>query len=177
MTFKITSARFDQEASSREFVQLHVVGTTTSGKPFDGLLGLEMDGRDCDWEGTSFGDEEYEELMEPLLDSFEDNVYATAAYAEAVAWSDLQYEHTCHVCNKVNLGDDTLALVHETHVCKECRDAKCHLCEKPPTSIQEIWGVSVGQVPAKCPEGTEPFRYSCSEHGQIVFDSWIDEYL
>jgi hypothetical protein len=66
-----------------------VKGTSTSGHPFEGVVFVEMDGRDADWEGTQFGDEEFEELWEPLME----NIHNEEEYRKAAAlWHALPPE-------------------------------------------------------------------------------------
>jgi len=84
-SYKLMEARFDESKSFHRMSAIHVTGTSVSGKPFQGTLFLEMDGRDMDWEGTTFGNDDFEELMEPLLGA-EDSVYDTVAYQEATSW-------------------------------------------------------------------------------------------
>lgn len=79
--FHLAEAQFLPEKSDSCFIAIRVKGTSTSGHPFEGVAFLEMDGRDAEWEGTQFGDEEFEELWEPLME----NIYEEE-YRKATAW-------------------------------------------------------------------------------------------
>lgn len=63
----------------------NIEGTTAGGLPFKGVLSLDLDGRDMDWDGVPDGMNEdlQEDLFEPLLDG--DDVGGSEAYKKAVS--------------------------------------------------------------------------------------------
>jgi hypothetical protein len=72
----------DVETSMADF---NIEGITASGLPFKGVLSLDLDGRDMDWDGIPDGMNEdlLEDLFEPLLGG--DDVYGSEAYKQAVS--------------------------------------------------------------------------------------------
>lgn len=118
-------AEFLPEDSDLHFTAYRCRGTTVSGLPYDGVLGLEMEGRDVDWDGTTFMDMDFDELMEPLLGE-SDSIYSTASYAEGTRWWNDLCARSCWVCDRPVLTD--VDRVHEEHTCQQCREARCHAC-------------------------------------------------
>jgi len=168
------SAEFLPDKSDLRFTAYRCTGTTVSGLPYDGVLGLEMEGRDVDWDGTEFDGDDFDELMDPLLDGSPTSIWGTPAWIEGDAWWKALCARSCWVCDRQTLTD--VDLVHEWTSCQECREARCHHCGAEPTTTVAVWGVTSG-IPREAPEGADKFRYVCGSHSQEVFDDWYTELL